>query len=686
MTAATTGSGEGSRDRASAYRPDIEGLRALAVVLVMLYHSGLPPRAGFLGVDVFFVISGFLITGLLIGELERTGRISWGRFLARRARRLLPAAVLVLVVTAVLSWFLVPGLRRHAVGADITWSAVYLVNWHLAEQSVNYLTSDSAPSPVQHYWSLAVEEQFYVGWPALLVGAALVARRTGRRLMRTHLAVLVGLIGMPSLAWSVRLTADFPERAYFVTTTRVWELALGAALAVALAGRPTPDPTSGRRLLAGALAVSGLVLVLGCAVLLPEDAWWPGAWAVLPTTGTALLIGAGWLWPGGGAARILGWRPLVVIGGLSYSLYLWHWPVRILGEWAVGVPGPTAGEPSLTRVALVALSVVPAWLGHRFVERPIHHGVGGDRLALLTKVRPVLGLALVLSLTGVLSGAALQLARSPFATSPETAAPGQPWATPDPLAAGSDRPRADVDRCQVRREVSEPVRCDFGVREAATTVALVGDSKAMQWLPALELAAPREGWHIVTYGKGSCTFVGAPTAQAGRPFPECDAWNAAVLAQLRALAPDAIVTSANPSLWVEGGGRDAHEAAVVQALVEQWRTLREIAPVVVLGNSPDSPNDLDVCVARNPDDISACDFPRDDATSRNRQDQMLTAATAVPGVRYLDLSGLVCPDDVCPVVIDHVTVHRPGNHITATFAERAEPLLTPVLRSALRFG
>lgn len=670
----------------TAYRPDIEGMRALAVLLVMAYHAGLPLVGGFLGVDVFFVISGFLITGILIGELDRTGRISWGRFLARRARRLLPAAVLVLVVTAALSWFLVPGLRRHAVGTDIAWSAVYLVNWHLADQSVNYLTSDAAPSPVQHYWSLAVEEQFYVVWPALLIGAALLARRSGRRLRRTHLAVLIALIGMPSLAWSVHLTADNPERAYFVTTTRVWELALGAALAVALAGRPPPDPTRVRRALASALALLGLALILGCAVLLPEGAWWPGAWALLPTGGTALLIAGGWLWPGGGVAGLLGWRPLVLIGGLSYSLYLWHWPVRVLGEWAIGVPGPTSGAPSPARVGLVALSVIPAWLGHRYVERPIHHGVGGERPAVLTHVRPVLVLGLALSLTGVLAGSALQLARSPFATSPAAAAPGQPWATPDPLEPGSDRPRADVDRCQVRREVSEPVRCDFGMREGATTVALVGDSKAMQWLPALEVAAPREDWHIVTYGKGSCTFVSAPTAQAGRTFPECDEWNAAVLAELRELGPDVIITSANPSLWVEEGGRDAHEAAIVPAFVEQWRTLRDIAPLVVLGNSPDSPNDLDVCVARHPDDISACDFPRDDATARNRLDQMRTAATAVPGVRFLDLSGLVCPGDICPVVIDHVTVHRPGNHITATFAEQAEPLLTQVVRSALSLG
>jgi peptidoglycan/LPS O-acetylase OafA/YrhL len=686
VTAATAPAGEAG-GRTSAYRPDIEGMRALAVLLVMLYHAGLPPRAGFLGVDVFFVISGFLISGILIEELERTGRISWPRFLARRARRLLPAAVLVLVVTAAVSWFVVPGLRRHAVGLDISWAAVYLVNWRLAEQSVNYLTSDSVPSPVQHFWTLAVEEQFYVVWPVLLIGAAALLRLTGRRLHRAHLALLVALIGMPSLAWSVWLTQDNPERAYFVTTTRLWELAVGAAVAVALAGRHAGVPSRTGRGVAGGLAALGLGLVVGCAVLLPETAWWPGAWALLPTVGTALLIVAGWIAPSHTIGRILGWRPLVVIGGLSYSLYLWHWPVRVLGEWVAGVPGATSAAATPTRVALVAVSVVPAWLGYRLVEQPIHRGTGWPALGRFQAVRPALAMALVLSLSGVVAGLVLLQARSSFATSAAAAAPGQLWATPDPLDPGADRPRADVDRCQVRREVSEAVRCDFGMRDGATTVALVGDSKAMQWLPALELAALREGWHIVTYGKGSCTFVGVPTAEGGKPFPECDEWNARVVDELRTLAPDVIVTSSSPSLYLDDESTpEEHEAAVVPALTEQWRTVQRIAPLVVIGNSPTSPNDLDVCAARNPDNLAVCDFDKEEATADNRAAEMRRAAAAVPGVRFVDLTDLVCPGESCPLVIEHVTVHRAGNHITATFAERAEPILTPVVHAAASAG
>ncbi|HEX6916663.1 MAG TPA: acyltransferase, partial [Phycicoccus sp.] len=210
--------------RAGGFRRDVEGLRALAVLLVLLYHAGLPVRAGFVGVDVFFVISGFLITGLLVAELERDGRISWLRFVGRRIRRLLPAAVLVLVVISAVSFVVVPGLRRREVGYDVMAASVYVVNWALARREVDYLASDARPSPVQHYWSLSVEEQFYVVWPLLLVLLALAVRRPGRRPVATALVALVAV----SFGWSVWASHTSPAPAFFTTTTRVWELGVGA--------------------------------------------------------------------------------------------------------------------------------------------------------------------------------------------------------------------------------------------------------------------------------------------------------------------------------------------------------------------------------------------------------------------------------------------------------------------------
>ncbi len=671
-------------------RDDIEGLRALAVVLVLLYHAGLPPAHGFLGVDVFFVISGFLITGLLLREMARTGTISWSRFVARRVRRLLPAAVLVLVVTAVLAWFIVPGLRRHDVGHDVVAASVYVVNWSLAARAVDYLAAGASPSPVQHYWSLAVEEQFYVVWPLLLLLATTLLRRVrprwlvrgaGGGLGRTQVATLLALVGVPSLLWSIGLTARDPARAYLVSTTRAWELALGAALALWVSDRE--GGRGGRpAVVAGWL---GLAAVVATAAMLPSGAGWPGSWALVPTAGTAAALYAGWAAPGRGVARVLAWRPFVLVGGMSYSLYLWHWPALVLGEWAL--PG---GGPPL-RIGLVAAATVPAWLGHRYVEQPIHRGTGAWGTWLGSRVLRPLAMGAVISLAGVLAGLALTTAHSPFVTTPAsgvlpplstlgaaTLVPGTPaarpipgsWVTPDPLQPGTDRPAADVDRCQVGRGATEPVACTFGDPRGAVTVVLVGDSKAMQWLPALQQGARTRGWRIVTFGKSSCAFASGHARLAGRDYPECDRWNAAVMDRLAALDPDVIVTSDNE---VDG-----------PALAARWTELRDRGwPVVVIGNNPVSPDDLDVCAARHPRDLARCAFPAGPAVRGSDVAEMARTAAGVPGVRFVDLTSLICPARECPLVIGHVTVNRPGDHVTATYAATLAPWVVPVVRDAL---
>ena len=266
--------------------------------------------------------------------------------------------------------------------------------------------------------------------------------------------------------------------------------------------------------------------------------------------------------------RVLGTAPMVWVGALSYSIYLWHWPVIILGGWVADDLGVTI--PDWGVVALALASVVPAWLSWRFVEAPIHHGSW-----LRDRPRALLAAGLAMSCVGVLAALPLFALRSPFATSPPQGAlpplsrlgaatlqPGGPfvpvddpgWVTPDPLVAGRDRPAADVDRCQVDVAVTRPVACTFGDPAGRTTVALVGDSKAMQWLPALEEAAATRGWRVVTYGKSSCAFSDAPAARVAAAFPQCDDWNRAVQAALRADPPDVVVTSgAAASAWTGSG-------------------------------------------------------------------------------------------------------------------------------------
>ncbi|MFQ6170215.1 acyltransferase family protein [Oryzobacter sp. R7] len=681
--------------RGAGFRPDVEGLRAVAILTVLAYHAGLPLHAGFVGVDVFFVISGYLITGLLVTELWSTGRISWLRFVGRRIRRLLPAAVLVLAVTSLVAFFVVPGLRRRDIAVDVMAAAGYVVNWVLAGREVDYLASDVVPSPVQHFWSLAVEEQFYVVWPLLLIVLALVVRRPGRRAVLCALGALVA----GSFAWSVWASHTDPAPAFFTTTTRVWELGIGALLAVALAGRERPAAAARWAAPTGWAALAVLVAV---AVALPRDVDWPGAWALLPTVPTALLLWVGWHAPANGPVRVLGSAPMVWVGGLSYSIYLWHWPVLVLGEWTAGWAGTTL--PAWGTVLLAAASVLPAWLSWRFVENPVHHGPW-----LRERPRALLAAGLALSLTGVLVALPLLPLRSPFTTTPPagsvpplaqlgagTLGAGRPyvpvddpgWVTPDPLVSGTDRPAADVDRCQVEVAVTEPVACEFGDPPGATTVALVGDSKAMQWLPALEEAAAARGWRVVTYGKSSCAFSGAPAARAGGAYPECDAWNTAVAESLRADPPDVVVTSGvAASAWA--GNRTAR-ALLVDGYASRWRALAdEGVPVLVVGDSPLSPDDLDVCAARRPRELTQCSFDRAEAVRGSglavQRDAVRAAAS--PGVGLLDLTAWVCPTERCPVVIGHVAVHRAGDHVTATYARTLAPQVGDGVDALLRrFG
>jgi peptidoglycan/LPS O-acetylase OafA/YrhL len=685
------GRGQGpGRSSGTRFRPDIEGLRAIAILTVLAYHAGLPLRGGFIGVDIFFVISGFLITGLLVVELEATGTISWLRFLGRRVRRLIPAAVLVLVVTAAVSFVVVPGLRRRDIALDIAAASTYVVNWVFARREVDYLASDVSPSPVQHYWSLAVEEQYYVVWPLLLILLALVVRRPSRRSVATVLGALVA----SSFAWSVWSSHTDPLPAFFTSTTRVWELGVGALLAVALAGRPRPRrPVSG----AGLLGWAAVAVLLAVAVALPEDVDWPGAWALLATLPTAVLLWVGWQHTTGGPLRALGSRPMVWFGALSYSIYLWHWPVIVLGEWSADWAG--IALPSWGKVALALASIGPAWLSWRFVESPIHHGPWLRR-----RPKALVASGLAISAVGVIAALALVPLRSPFVTTPPGAEPpppsalgantlrsGEPvpqvddpgWVTPDPLVAGQDRPAADVDRCQVDVTVTSPVACVFGDPQGTTTVALVGDSKAMQWLPALEEAAALRGWRIVTWGKSSCAFAAVPATRAGTAYPECDTWNDAVVRALRADPPEVVVTSGvATAAWVDGA---ADRVALVEGYAARWRSLTTGGtPVVVVGDSPVSPDDLDVCAARHPREMNRCAFDAVPAVARSALPlQREAVASSGGGVALLDLTTWICPLQRCTAVIGHVAVHRAGDHITATYAATLATQLAQAVDDAL---
>lgn len=678
-------------DHGRTIRLDIEGMRTIAVGSVLVAHAGVPFLAGgFVGVDVFFVLSGFLITGLLAREVSRSGRVSLATFWARRMKRLLPASATVLVFSAAITYLYLPITQRKDFGGDIVSAALYVVNWRLAERGVDYLAEDVGQSPVQHYWSLAVEEQFYVVWPILMLVIGLVAARRWKRVA----IVVLGLVTVASFAYSVQQTSDSPATAYFVSTTRIWELGIGALLALA-ASQVERLP----ELLRAAGGWIGLALIAYAVLVFDDSTTWPGANALVPTVGAALMIASGLRPTPGSPQRLLSLPPMVWIGGLSYSIYLWHWPILVAAQ---------ARYPDLRLrwvVLLMAASIVPAYLSNRFIENPIRFG---------TAFKPngrAIGMGLALTALGV--GVGLGLGASATAggvdEAPRSASPGAAalldpaydgvdWAAikqvdrmrPLATAAPDDRPSFydDGSGCQVRDGDAVPKPCEWGDLSSDRTVVIVGDSKMAQWQPPIARIARREGFKVVQLTKSACPFTDASLDRGNRD--DCRAWGRAALDDILALKPDLVIASHRQNTALPPGRtarQDETADAMVDGLVSYWTTItRAGIPVLALLDNP-APSDQPVyeCVAQHPKDLTQCAFDRDAGIAASGAPTARAAAARVPGVMTADLTDTVCPDgDRCAAVIGNVLVYRQTVHLTATFVDSAEPQLDAALGAATK--
>nr|WP_026876269.1 acyltransferase family protein [Jiangella gansuensis] len=673
----------------SRFRADIEGLRAVAVGLVLAYHAGLPlVSGGFVGVDVFFVISGFLITGLILREIETTGRLRLARFYARRIRRLLPATAVVLGATAALTVALLPPVRWAATAGDIAASATYLVNWRLAGDTVDYLAADAPPSPVQHFWSLAVEEQFYLAWPLLIIAVIWAHRRhTTRRgrggcSPRRVLLAALAAITVPSLAWSIHLSATAPGPAYFITTTRAWELGIGAAIALS-ATRLTRLPHAA----ATVLAWTGLGAIATAAITYNATTTFPGHTALLPVLGTAAVITAGLTTTHTTPGRLLSTTPMRFIGALSYSLYLWHWPLLIAATAAFGELTPAQG------LGVVTASLVPAWLTHRLVEAPIHHA-----RALAT--HPARAFAVGATATAIALTAAFLTTRAIPDYDTPTHAPGAAALGPDPATDPDARPvdhvtamtpdpvhvpddNADVyaDGCHQSQTDAEILMCAYGDLDSDRVVALVGDSHAAQWQPALEEVASRNGWRLETYTKSACGFFSVDVINAdGAPYTSCTEWNDVLLDELTGPdRPDLVITTGSNSYRVAEDGHELGDDESSQRLAagmrDSWHAVRDAGvDLAVIRNTPWLGNDPAECISENPDRLTTCAEPTDDALDRSGDTQVL-AVQELGGIDLIDLNEAICPTDTCPAVIGNVVVWRDSHHLTATYARTLAPRL-----------
>lgn len=669
------------------FRRDIEGLRAIAVAMVLLYHIDTNVvSGGFAGVDVFFVISGFLITTLLLGEAETTGKISLVTFYARRAKRLLPAAAAVLVVTALLSWQLLPATRWLELGGDIVAAAFYFINWRLAWRSVDYLAEDSVASPVQHFWSLAVEEQYYLLWPALLLLGLWMVR--GRISARVILGAILLVIGAGSFAWSVYATHAAPGPAYFATSTRLWELAVGGVLVLA-ARRWESLPHTAACLLGWA----GLCAVVVAALWITPDVAWPGYAAILPVFGAAAVIASGPSAGRHGPIAVLGRPVMCWLGGLSYSLYLWHWPLFAIAHERIDVLS------SLQRWGLVLLTLVLAWLSRRFIEDPVRRSrtlstQPGRALTIgfnLSLIGTVAGLALValVSLDGKgqtgeasvrLAGERVALGAAILRSNPRNDPRGAPvnkedWITPVPALATKDVPDAYNTWCHLRSNGSEPVACVYGNPNAAVTIAMAGDSKVAQWLPAMQLLVERHDWRVVSYTKSNCAFNSAMRTLHGKPYEACYEWNRAVMKKLLGSGkPDYLLTTQ------QHGSKGGADPKIVSSLLDWWRPLQDAGvEIVVIANNKKPPIKGYECIEKHPDKMKKCTYKRGQPRSNS---SLRAAVKQLPGTKYIDLTDAICPTKRCAPVIGNVLVYRQGSHITKTYAQTLAPRLEAALLDA----
>jgi peptidoglycan/LPS O-acetylase OafA/YrhL len=668
--------------RKDTYRPHLDGIRAVAVILVILFHLGFDwMPGGFVGVDVFFVLSGYLITGLLVDELARDGRIDLARFYARRVRRLLPAAVLVIAVVIVAALGLLDRVGQADVGGDATWTALYGANWHFALAGGDYFAPGDVPSALIHFWSLAVEEQFYIVWPALLLGLWALARR------RVASALLGAVLLLTAISLALSLLLEAGGLTYYGTHTRAYQLLAGAALAIGarhLLARAPGSPDAGARVRAAGAVLS--VAALCALALLGHEIvgakGYPGWSGFAVTVASAVLIGALDLMGGHPLRRLVGSRLPAAIGRLSYSLYLWHWPTIVfLPLLADRHDLPILGAKPALVVAMTVLAIV----SYRLWEQPIRF-----RVRVRAPARRV-----------VLAGLAASIVLSAL-TVPFLRAPGGF----EGRALASVRDLAKPGACPYfARDWPDPAHSHACVqrRGGGLTVAVVGDSHAQQWIPALEVLAARDDLTIVRATRGGCP---APDVTVDREADardvsgsgtECTAWRRHVYPDLvRRYDPDVVFVATRSHvspIVVDGRRVEALSAEHRRRWSAAWDwTVRTLgsggARVIVSEILPTLPQRIPACLADAGKPTAACDFPVSVDKDVGPYNAIIRGLPRrASRLQVFDPVPIGCPGGICRAMDGDVVVHRDDNHLSATYVRsRAKQLEAALARAGAKLG
>ncbi len=696
-------------------RKDIQALRALAVMAVFVYH--MRPEfltGGFVGVDVFFVLSGFLISSHLISELQASGRIQLVKFWARRAKRLLPASLTVLAITALAVWFFAPFALQDRFFRDISAATLYVANWVFAFDSVDYLASDNSPSVVQHFWSLGVEEQLYLVWPVMLTVVWQLAAR--KALSKKALAVVLTIVLLSSLTHSALLVLDSDPIAYFSTLSRAWEFSSGALLALLVTSKIAGKEHSTRlRTIASWLGWLGLLVFM---FIFDAEAGFPGINAILPVAFTLLIIWAKDPVSSLSPYRLLHLRPIQFLGDASYSIYLWHWPILIfVGFYLPDIPAIWLGAIFTITLLLSALSM-------RFIENPFRFG------KLKTSLRPravLAGVAASMLLLVSATQAAGGVVRSEIALQEaaeqafedeiaqraaqqktdevvwdeitcmgpnflvQPACAGYTWDGYIPAIKTGEETAHDIEPlerigsekgCLAWGESYKMIRCVYGVL-GGTKIALIGDSHAYHWLPAFSEVAEQNNYELHFLARAGCPYNTKPREARGEHVRGCFSWMSEVRDFLSKKQDFEYYVMANfiGSRFEGSGAFGAKQPNAIEGYQEAWKDLSQFgAEIIILKDTPFIGEPAWNCAITNATNLSKCDVTLE---SIHAIYDHSTVAAQDLGYKVLDFQKYFCKDGICPIAVGGIRVYRDSNHMTGTFNSLLAPYLAEQLAATV---
>ena len=634
------------------FRPDIEGLRALAIILVVGSHANIPfMSGGFSGVDVFFVLSGYLISGLLMREIMETGSLGFIAFYSRRLKRLLPALLLVTLVTILATAIILSPYEQVSQATTASLVPYWITNLFFSYSDMSYFSDDSASNLFLHTWSLAVEEQFYLVWPLLvfLVFKSTVGGQDGlftQRLARIFTLVLAG-----SFLLCIFLSVIMPLWGFYLMPSRSWQFALGGLCFIVGDMGRVGKLQLGSNVLFGFAAI-GLCLVLLGMILLHEDMVYPGYWSLIPSLGAAGII-LGGTGSGTPIGSLLSRKPMLFVGKVSYSWYLWHWPVLMLGNMLF----PEGGI--LLQMVLVVLSFLLAVVTLYTVEMPLRHNS-----TLVARPAVTVVLSLVFMSVGFAIAKLWQVKAIAWANTSDQVPYQQVRSElPVPYERGCDD---WVNSAKVKI-------CNFGVTDAENVAVLFGDSIAVQWFAGLAIPLTLDNWQFYVITKSACPIVDEPIfySRIGQEYKICEEWRNAAIEQLQEINPDILfVGSASdyaytPGQWQEG----------TQRIVEQLADSAD--RVYLIPGTYRLPFDAPSCLARKDwqpafiASLSECSAQGKAPADAVVIEALTQAAREYPNVGVLDLNPIVCPDNHCEARREGNIVYRDFQHVSNDFVERS---------------